>query len=65
MTPAINRMNAGITGVNAPQVLFEPLDVLVIFYLTIREATIARLDIAVLKPAPSPASNKIFHPLIP
>jgi hypothetical protein len=31
MTPAINRMNAGITGVNAPHVLFEPLCVLVIF----------------------------------
>ena len=32
MTPAINRMNAGMTGVNAPQVLFEPLDVLVILF---------------------------------
>jgi hypothetical protein len=32
MTPAINRMNAGMTGVNAPQVLFEPPDVLVILF---------------------------------
>ena len=31
ITPAISRMNAGITGVNAPQLLFELLDESVIF----------------------------------
>jgi hypothetical protein len=39
MTPAINRMNAGITGVNAPHVLFEPLDVLVIFSSLLEQPT--------------------------
>src|SRR2546427_8075831 len=39
MTPATNRMNAGMTGVNAPHVLFEPLDVLVIFSSLLEQHT--------------------------
>jgi hypothetical protein len=57
-------MKAGITGVNAPQVLFEPLDVLVIFISLLEKLSTTGLDIAVLKPAPSPASNKLSHPFI-
>jgi len=40
MTPATKRMNAGMTGVNAPHVLFEPLDVLVIFSSLLEQPTI-------------------------
>src|SRR5215472_8698126 len=60
MTPAINRMNAGITGVNAPHVLFEPLCelVLVIFSLTLKPAYPIQYDIALLKPNPPTTSNK-------
>jgi hypothetical protein len=55
-------MNAGITGVNAPHVLFEPLDVLVIFFFTVRATYQVSSDIALLKPAPPGSSNSLLHP---
>jgi hypothetical protein len=61
MTPAIKRMNAGMTGVNAPHVLFEPLCVFVIFSSLVKASYPIRSDIALLKPTLEDTSNRLLQ----